>query len=85
MAEQFEALEDSHIRFIGEQQLSFVCTGAEGLVNVSPKRYDFRGQRPTLLKCAEINTGEEVAAYWRKKNVLSLDGRGIGMLADPEE
>lgn len=41
MAEQFPALNQDHIDFIGRQHLYFVGTaGAEGRVNVSPKGMD---------------------------------------------
>jgi hypothetical protein len=47
--------------------------------------FDYREDRPTLRRWAE-NKGEDgVAAYWRQKNVRSLDGFETGVATEPTE
>ena len=44
--------------------------------------FDFKEERPTLRRWAE-NQGEDgVAAYWRQKNVYSIDGFETGVVAE---
>ena len=66
MSERFPALEEQHIRFIGEQHLFFVGTaGSEGYVNVSPKGMDtFRVISPSEIAWLNLTgSGNESAAH----------------------
>ncbi len=45
-------------------------------------RYDFIGQRDTLVRWAEDKGEDGVKAYWAKRNAKSLDGRPTAILAD---
>jgi len=66
MAEQFPALNQDHIDFIGRQHLYFVGTaGAEGRVNVSPKGMDsFRILDDNTVAWLNLTgSGNETAAH----------------------
>ena len=41
--------------------------------------YEFRGERPALLKWGERQAESGFEDYWRKKNLTSLDGRRTGI------
>lgn len=45
-------------------------------------RFDYIGQRDTLLEWAEARGEEGVRKYWVKRNQTSIDGRPTGILAD---
>ena len=75
MAERFPALEDRHIRFIGEQHLFFVGTAAaEGYVNVSPKGMDtFRVISPSEVAWLNLTgSGNESAAHVRDNPRMTI-------------
>ncbi|MEL6950500.1 MAG: pyridoxamine 5'-phosphate oxidase family protein [Pseudomonadota bacterium] len=66
MGEQFKALDDKHIEFIGDQHLFFVGTAAaEGLINVSPKGMDtFRVIDASRVAWLNLTgSGNETAAH----------------------
>jgi hypothetical protein len=42
--------------------------------------FDFAGERATLRRWAEAKGEEEIEAYWRRKNVASIDGLPTGIL-----
>ncbi|MDR3531650.1 MAG: pyridoxamine 5'-phosphate oxidase family protein [Rhodopila sp.] len=44
--------------------------------------FDYKEDRPTLRRWAEAKGEEGVAAYWRQKNVRSIDGFETGVEAD---
>ena len=44
--------------------------------------YDFKAERPTLVKWVEQKSNDEVKDYWREKNVVSLDGKQTGIFED---
>jgi hypothetical protein len=44
--------------------------------------YVFEGQRDLLTKWAEKKGDDGICAYWRKKNVTSIDGLPTGLLAE---
>jgi hypothetical protein len=50
-------------------------------------QFDFTGERTTLLRWAEAKGEEGIDAYWRAKNVVSIDGLPTGILdaADAEQ
>lgn len=75
MAERFPALEDQHIRFIGEQHLFFVGTaGSEGYINVSPKGMDtFRVISPASVAWLNLTgSGNESAAHVRENGRMTI-------------
>lgn len=41
---------------------------------------DYRGERPSMRRWAEAKGPEGLAAYWREKNVASMDGLPTGLL-----
>ncbi|MEM7032703.1 MAG: pyridoxamine 5'-phosphate oxidase family protein [Chloroflexota bacterium] len=66
MAKQFEALDPSHLEFIGKQHMFFVgSAGVEGFVNVSPKGLDtLRIVDPTTAIWLSLTgSGNETAAH----------------------
>ena len=44
--------------------------------------FDFAGERATLRRWAEAKGEEGIEAYWRAKNVASIDGLPTGIF-DP--
>jgi hypothetical protein len=46
--------------------------------------YVYKGERPSLTHWAEAKTPEELRAYRREKNSLSLDGLPTGLVEDAE-
>ena len=44
--------------------------------------FDYKQDRPTLRRWADDRGEDGVAAYWRKANVLSIDGLETGVAAD---
>jgi hypothetical protein len=44
--------------------------------------FDYRGDRPTLIRWAESKGDAAVEEYQREKNVLSLDGLPTGLFED---
>lgn len=44
--------------------------------------FDYKEERPTLRRWAEGKGEEGIAAYWREKNVRSIDGFETGVEAD---
>jgi hypothetical protein len=44
--------------------------------------FDYKEDRPTLLRWAEAKGEDGVAAYWRQKNVRSIDGFETGIEVD---
>jgi hypothetical protein len=44
--------------------------------------FDYKEERPTLRRWAEAKGEDGVAAYWRQKNVRSIDGFETGVVAD---
>lgn len=47
-------------------------------------RYDFLGQRDTLLDLLEEKGEAWVEDYWARRNATSLDGKPTGILSDAE-
>ena len=47
-------------------------------------RYEFSEQRPTLVKWSKNKSDQDMEAYWREKNLRSLDGADTGLFADPQ-
>lgn len=45
-------------------------------------RFDFLGQRDTLLEWAEARGEAGVRAYWEERNQSSIDGKPTGILAE---
>ncbi len=41
---------------------------------------DYRGERPSMRRWAEAKGSGGLAAYWREKNVTSMDGLPTGLL-----
>ncbi|MEO1593932.1 MAG: pyridoxamine 5'-phosphate oxidase family protein [Pseudomonadota bacterium] len=75
MGEQFKALDDKHIEFIGNQHLFFVGTAAaEGLINVSPKGMDtFRVIDASRVAWLNLTgSGNETAAHVREQNRMTI-------------
>jgi hypothetical protein len=44
--------------------------------------FDYKEDRPTLRRWAEAKGEDGVAAYWREKNIRSIDGFEMGIAAD---
>jgi hypothetical protein len=44
--------------------------------------FEFKEERPTLRRWAESKGEDGVAAYWRQKNVYSIDGFETGVVAE---
>jgi hypothetical protein len=44
--------------------------------------FDFKEERPTLRRWAESKGEDGVSAYWRQKNVYSIDGFETGVVAE---
>ena len=75
MGEQFKALDDKHIEFIGNQHLFFVGTAAaEGLVNVSPKGMDtFRVIDASRVAWLNLTgSGNETAAHVLEQDRMTI-------------
>ena len=75
MAEQFKALTDRHIEFIGKQHIYFVGTaGSTGSVNVSPKGMDsFRVLDNTKVVWLNLTgSGNETAAHVLENKRMTL-------------
>jgi len=75
VAERFDQLQDSHMRFIRQQQMFFVGTaGAEGFVNVSPKGMDsFRVLGPCRVAWLNLTgSGNESAAHVRENGRMTV-------------
>lgn len=47
--------------------------------------YDYRAERPNLERWAEAKGQEGIEAYWREKNLTSMDGLPTGLLGETEE
>jgi hypothetical protein len=47
--------------------------------------FDFRGDRPTMVRWAEEKGEAGLEAYWREKNTRSIDGLPTGMPASETE
>ena len=47
--------------------------------------FDYKEDRPTLLRWAEGKGEDGVAAYWREKNLRSIDGFETGVEADARD
>ena len=75
MAEQFEALKNEHIAFIGQQHIFFVATaGAEGCINLSPKGMDsLRVVDPSTVVWLNLTgSGNESAAHVRENKRMTI-------------
>lgn len=73
--EQFEALEEAHIRFMSEQKIFFVATGAaEGRINLSPKGLDsLRVLNPERIVWLNLTgSGNETAAHVQENPRMTL-------------
>lgn len=46
--------------------------------------YDYRAERPNLDRWAEAKGQEGLDAYWREKNLTSMDGLPTGLLGEDE-
>ncbi len=46
--------------------------------------FDYAGERPTLQRWAEAKGEAGLAAYWREKNMRSIDGLPSGLLEDED-
>jgi hypothetical protein len=47
--------------------------------------YDYRAERPNLDRWAQAKGQEGLDAYWREKNLTSMDGLPTGLLEDAED
>ncbi|MFZ5676763.1 MAG: pyridoxamine 5'-phosphate oxidase family protein [Pseudomonadota bacterium] len=47
--------------------------------------YDYRAERPNLDRWAEAKGQEGLDAYWREKNLTSMDGLPTGLLDESED
>ncbi len=47
--------------------------------------YDYRTERPNLDRWAEAKGPEGLEAYWREKNLTSMDGMPTGLLGETED
>lgn len=47
--------------------------------------YDYRAERPNLDRWAEAKGQEGLDAYWREKNLTSMDGLPTGLLDEAED
>ncbi|QIG49144.1 pyridoxamine 5'-phosphate oxidase family protein [Nordella sp. HKS 07] len=47
--------------------------------------YDYRAERPNLDRWAEAKGQEGLEAYWREKNLTSMDGLPTGLLDETED
>lgn len=47
--------------------------------------YDYRAERPNLDRWAEAKGQDGLDAYWREKNLTSMDGLPTGLLDEPED
>lgn len=75
MAEQFDALSDEHIAWIGQQPVFFVASAAQdGRVNLSPKGQDSLKvlDANTLLWLNLTGSGNETAAHLLDRNRLTI-------------
>ena len=45
---------------------------------------NYQGERPTLTDWIERKGEAGIAQYWQDKNLLSMDGKPCGLLADPD-
>ena len=75
MARQFDALEDTHVRFIESQHIFFVGTAAPaGRVNISPKGMDsLRVLGPNRILWLNLTgSGNETAGHLRQANRMTL-------------
>ena len=41
--------------------------------------YDYRQERPSLVRWAEAKGEDGIRDYWREKNMVSMDGLSTGM------
>lgn len=41
--------------------------------------YDYKGQRPTLLKSANKKGSDGIKRYWQEQNKYSIDGKSTGI------
>lgn len=62
-------------RQVFELQLTLVQTSCGYAVPY----YELKGERPTLSKWAESRGKQEIRAYWKENNQLSLDDRETGI------
>ena len=46
--------------------------------------FDYQAERPNLDRWAEAKSADELTAYWRQKNLTSMDGLPTGLLDEEE-
>ena len=77
---EYDALKSSFTTYSGARAIVKVdVTRIGDSCGFGVPRYDFKGERDTLVRSAETKGTDELSRYWAEKNTRSIDGLpGLG-------